>query len=499
MSHQQICLIIPPTDCLLGGIGYAIQEDGRRVATPVFPPPPSTANLEKARGIRLRRAAAPLGVLYVASALIEAGYDVSIADFQAEHYDLCSLYKKLHHCSLVGLSAIGGSRDWVLRISRDIRQLKPDVQILIGGPDCTLTPELYVDSADAVVTGEVENSVADLVSAMLSRRMIGSHEGVVMRSPESGQVVYGPYRQIEYDIDSFPVPARRLVDTRSYSFFGHKNAGKITSIITSRGCPFACTFCARTALLCGSYRERSVQGVLDEFGMLYDSGYRVVNIVDSNFLVDPERARAIMLGIIERGYKFWLTVSASVHHADKELLQCMYKAGVRAISLGLESANEETLQLFRKGTTPERNAQVVRWAHDCGMFVKANFILGAPNESVAELERTVEFACSIPLDIAHFSIMTYMIGSPLWENACARGLIKDDELHVYATCDRGLGKLSLAELVDAYRHAMRRFYLRPSLYARIGRKLVRGGNRRLIGLATQSACSILRDSLLGAK
>lgn len=139
----------------------------------------------------------------------------------------------------------------------------------------------------------------------------------------------------------------------------------------------------------------------------------------------------------------------------------MRRAGVRVIFFGLESGNQDVLDYYHKQTTVEQNRQAVELADKCGLYSQGCFILGAPIETEQHLNRTVAFAKSLPLGSASFSVLTYVRGAPLWEEARELGLLRVDEYAVLASRERGLSAFGNEEIKQKASNAIRSFYLRP--------------------------------------
>jgi radical SAM superfamily enzyme YgiQ (UPF0313 family) len=247
----------------------------------------------------------------------------------------------------------------------------------------------------------------------------------------------------------------------------------VTTLITSRGCPKRCIFCAHGAIAYGTYRQRSSRNVLDEIEPIGRQGYEVVGIVDDNFTADKKRAQEILHGIIDMRPNLDFVVQGRVDAADAELFGLMKKAGVIFITFGLESGCQDVLDFYRKEITVEQARAAVTLADKAGMYTGGIFMLGAPFETKRHFETTYRFAAGMPLDVTTFWGLDYTYGSLLWEHARARNLVRKDEYNVPAGRERGTSPYFSQEIEAIARRYFFWFYLRPSYWARQAAKIIR--------------------------
>ncbi len=420
--------------------------------------------------------APPLGLLYLAAELVSAGYHVEVIDFNSEPYSKQYLGDILRETELVGLSALSYNCGHLGTVIQDIRDLAHDLPVMVGGPDITIRPRL-IEGADVCVAGEAEKTIVDIVDTMLRGGDLSRHAGTIYRDGSRSSVHWGRDPYVEKDLDSIQFPARHLLQSngrsRGYTLLGRALSDKITIGITSRGCPFSCTFCAHGALSYNMYRERSVENVVDELEVLNRQGYEVLGIVDDSFTLNRNRVVRIMEGILERKLRLYILVEGRVDSVDEELLRLMRRAGVRGIYFGLESANQDVLDFYDKRTTVDQNRRAVEMADKVGIYTAGSFILGAPLETRAHMERTVRFATDLPLDLVSFSGLEYAFGSRLWRQAVEDGAIAPDEIKVRAGSERGLGRFPADDIERWCFESARRFYFRPRYWLRVLSKSIR--------------------------
>jgi radical SAM superfamily enzyme YgiQ (UPF0313 family) len=269
------------------------------------------------------------------------------------------------------------------------------------------------------------------------------------------------------DLDKIPFPARHLVKDNDYGYlFGSKvGKGKVTSMLSSRGCPMSCRFCQRNFFGMNTFRQRSAENVIDELMQIKEEGYKTVLFVDDNFLVDKKRAEKIMDSVIKEKLDIEMWAEARVNSADKNLFKKMKKAGFKVIAFGIDGGNQEVLDFYNKKTTLSQIKKAVNMSRKMGFYTYGTFILGAPIETEKHFEDSINLAKSLPLDLVAFFVLEYGAGSPLWEEAIKEGKITRDEYLVFADSARNLGNFS-KETINSYaQRAHKEFYNRFSYFS----------------------------------
>ena len=426
----------------------------------------------------------PLGLLYLGTILGRAGFEVEVIDFAGEPYSTERLVAAARRADLVGFSVVRNNRDKVTALIDEVVAAGVERPIIVGGPDVTLRPVLFPHTV-ATVLGEAELTIVDIVERILTGDDLAHAHGILFRDPATGEERTGRPPKLPAELDDIPIPDRNLCDRDHYSLFGPRQRGKTAVVITSRGCPFRCSFCSRIALTQNTYRVRSPDHVLAELEDLHREGYRFLFFGDNNFLIDRKRVLAIADGIIARGFAFRIVVAGRVDAADPELFARLRQAGVFLLSMGLESGVQDSLDFLNKGTTVERNGRAVRLAHQAGLFVHANFILGCADETEADLLATRRFVLELPLDSIFVNVLSYQYGSSLWAEAHGRGLIADGELNKTATSEHGLARLPEARLRRALKDLLLHFFFRPSYWLRLALKSARTGEYDFIRLVAR--------------
>jgi len=436
----------------------------------------------------------PLGLLYVAASLEEEGHKAEIIDFYVDELAEEKTLKILNSVDAVGISVYTENMKDAKNISKKIKEIKPNIPIIIGGPHCIYLQKkslMDIPYSDIVVGCEGERVIKDIARWLEGKKELANIPGIHFRY--NGMIKKGKPHEIISDLDSIAFPARHTVYKYEYGDlggWGHIYKKKVTAILSSRGCPFNCRFCARygNVIKGWGYRQRSAENVVEELQTL-DGKYRSVYIADDNFLVDIRRAHKIFDMILDIGLDFdFYIAGARVESADLKLYKKMKKAGVKFIGFGIESGNQDVLDFYNKEITLSQIRKAVSYAKKVGFIVYSTFIFGAPIETKKHLEKTIDFACSLPLDIALFTPLRYEMGSALWLKAVKDNIISKNDLYTPADSNRNLGILSRDEILKYVVKSHKRFYYRPRyIVNQFFKTLARGDlNMVLHGLSLQS-------------
>jgi magnesium-protoporphyrin IX monomethyl ester (oxidative) cyclase len=405
----------------------------------------------------------PLGILYLSSILEHEGHEIDIIDFTAENVDESTLKNRIFNADAIGVSIGSHSCDQAKNLTQFIRECDKDIPLLIGGPHCTLLPkESLVDyNADICIAGEGEQVINSISNYLMGKEKLSNIPGLYYW--ENRKIKQTTPSQIIKDLDKLVFPARHLVEKYDYGYFGGEKLmkGKTTGIITTRGCPYHCTFCGYGAIY-SQYHERSVDNVIKEFDEIVSQGYQTVAIVDNNFLANKKRAEKIMDEIIQKkmGISIWI-LGLRVDSVDRRIWEKMRDAGVEFLSFGIESGCQEILDYYHKRITLKQIKKAINLSKEMGFIASGSFVIGAPIETEENIRKTIEFAKTLPLDVATFMVLSYVYGSPLWKDGVEKGLIHPEEYGLYANSSRGLGNFSEDELKRFCRIAYRHFYFNP--------------------------------------
>ncbi len=374
----------------------------------------------------------PLGLLYIASNIKESrGDEVKVVDAFCRDMQVDDLVEEVlsNRPDILGMNCSTHTFLDTIKVLAKVAESAPGILIVLGGYHATFTAEKILRSypfIDYILRGEAELSFVGLLDALENGRAPSDVDGIVYLDGE--EVVERPAKPIE-DLDSLPLIDRSMLNGVEYGY-GIKGIpltfGRFTTMTSSRGCPFNCSYCSCAALFHRRWRARSTRSVVDELEMLYDQGYENVVLVDDNFTYDQKRTEEICDSLIDRKVRLRLYCEGRVANTSYPLLRKMKKAGFDVIYFGAESALPKTLRFYHKNIRPEQVQEAVANAKKAGMIVIASFILGAPIETEKDMISTIDFIHRLRPHAVQLNILDYLVGTPLWEEAVAQGSLDPD-------------------------------------------------------------------------
>ncbi len=270
---------------------------------------------------------------------------------------------------------------------------------------------------DFVLRGEPELTLQELVRAAKNSPNSGEFaelaaeiKGLAWR--QNGEIVINPDRPFIPSLDDLPMPRHDLLPLDRQRMPMIK--GPFTFIVTSRGCPAGCKYCIKHVSYQTSVRLRSPELIFEELTLLAGLGIHHVHMYADLFTVNRAQVVDLCKLIIDSGLKVRWTCNSRVDYVDEEMLRLMGRAGCWYISWGIESANEQILKAARKGYKKEQAAKALRWAKASGINNWGYFIIGLPGETEETIRETIDYAKSLPLDIALFHIAAPYPGTPFF-------------------------------------------------------------------------------------
>ncbi len=439
--------------------------------------------------------ALPLGIAYLAAVAQQKKHQVTAVDAVGEAPEKQSPYKADYgirglnfddissrvpnNTGLIGISNLFTfAFPVVLDLTKKLKEDHPDVPIVLGGahPSATAEDTLRNDSVDYVIKGEGEVTLFELLDHLEGRKQLSEIDGV-------GYKVNGvPFatckEKLIQDLDALPFPARELFPQENYweTKEGHgPTEGKWTPMLSSRGCPYGCTYCT-PGLWLRKWRQRSSKNTVDEMEYCYKKwGITQFQFEDENMTVSKERMLEFADEILKRKLPItWNTpngVRASV--TDKEMVQRMKDSGCNHLVVAPESGSKRVLTEIAMKTQPlESVTSVVKNAHDVGIKTACYFILGLPGEKREDMQMTVDYACDlakIGLDEVAFSLFIPLPGSPLYDKLKAEGKIDYNYASLVSMGDLGKAvswndEISSEELQKWRRKAYLKFHMTRALH-----------------------------------
>lgn len=326
------------------------------------------------------------------------------------------------HPDVVGLSTV--SQYYRLAIEAADICHRQGAFVVIGGHHVSMLPGSMTSSMDLGVIGEGEDTMLDVCRTFLDkgpdRSAFPAIPGVAVLD-DSGQVVTGEPRPLHKPLDDFPFPARDLM---------HIHQGESVGIITSRGCPYRCVFCA-SSVFWKDVRFHSAEYVVAEMKEVVER-YRTPHIYfwDDLFVADAKRIKKIAELLQNEpaleGVKLSCTCRANL--ATDELARTLKEMNVVEVMIGFESMSPHTLRYLKPHVTVEQNRQAVKVFRRHGINITGFFVIGSPQETRDEIEQTLDFARTAPLYRAEAYPLAPLPGTQVWEYALQRGLIDPDNV-----------------------------------------------------------------------
>ncbi|NQT84430.1 radical SAM protein, partial [bacterium] len=338
----------------------------------------------------------PLGLAYLGTVLVQNGIEVEIIDAHLRRLSWGALAERLRRAgpNIVGVSFTTETRFRGFHAINVARRALPRALIVAGGPHASLTAKdtlKHLPALDVIVRGEGEYTLLQLAEALSRRDDLSSIAGISFR--RAGSVIHNPPREPIHDIDLIPVPDRRLLRLREYNFLldvPGKGRRPAATLITSRGCPFGCIFCASSALWGKRVRTASPEKVLEELSHIIEAyGIRAFWFLDDTFTVNRERVERICELILKERLDIDWFCEARVDTVDEDLLRKMREAGCCRIGFGVESGSETVLS--RHIAKPIHISKVRELASCCsrlGIVAHPFFILSHPGETYGDARKT---------------------------------------------------------------------------------------------------------------
>ena len=416
----------------------------------------------------------PLGVLYLAGELLRRNrHAVEVLDVQAERLDYPQLESRLSESApdVVGITAMTLTLLDVVKTIATVQAACPRATVVLGGPHVHLFPEetLGLEGVDYLVLGEGETVFADLVDALDDGADLSGIPGLAYR--QKGQMVTTGATEHIADLDGLAFPARALTHVEKYNSL--LSAGNIvTTIFTSRGCPFRCRFCDRPHLG-HRFRARSPSNVVDEIAQCVELGVREFLVYDDTFTVDKNRSVEICEEILRRKLRIRFDIRARVDTIDEPVLDALRAAGCAGIHYGVEAGHQEILDRLGKGITLEQVERAFTLTRKRRIPILAYFMIGNPGETREHILQSFRVQRQLRPDYLHMTILTPFPGTEIYREALAEGIIKSDVWREFAREPKAdfvppvwEEHLNRKELQELLKQGYKSFYVRPAYIAR---------------------------------
>lgn len=436
----------------------------------------------------------PLGMAYLAAALLEKGYTVDVIEPLVLHLSEEDVLERIaeKRPRVVGLNALTPTFAKTVSMAQAIRKNFPEILTVVGGTHPTLSyrgaakgpfPGGILDEHswfDFVCVGEAEKTIVELMEFFKAygwdRRKVleNVHEadkvlGIVYRScGANGTAVFTGTRPFA-DLDELPFPARHLLPMDRYVPFPVQYRRlPVVHMFVSRGCPWTCTFCCTPYTWGTDVRFRSPKKVVEEIEqVMRDFGARELSFWDDTFTANPKWLSELCGLIQERKLDIIWSCFGRANDMRPELAETMRRGGCWEIFFGIESVNQESLNVIKKGLSPTITRRAVKICHDAGIEVRGLFMLGLPKETPETGRKTIDFAIELDVDYAQFTMTTPHKGTDLYAAAKQYGMMIDENSSRNTQNEAVFipeGYKNAHELNMMVKEAYRRFYFRPAYW-----------------------------------
>ncbi|MBU1566443.1 MAG: B12-binding domain-containing radical SAM protein [Proteobacteria bacterium] len=416
----------------------------------------------------------PMNLAYLAGYLRKHHTSVSILDYEVRKYSNEHYLSVLREQkpTFVGVSCMTAAVSAGAQLCKFAKEYDKNILTIIGGSHANALPKETMrefSAFDFLIFGEGEETLLDLCRKYQEPKEYSSIPGIVYR--DGDEIVKNGSRSLIADLDSIPFPARDLIiepPKKGHVSRGFSNDLRPTSIYTSRGCPYKCSFCAIQNTFGNTVRFRKIPLIEQEIKeVIKEFNFNHIIIADDTFALKKDRPYELCDVFARNGINSW-SCDTRVNSVTRELLQAMKDSGCKKVSFGVESGSQRILDLIKKNIQVEQVTQAARWAKEVGFkHIEGNFIIGAdPTETLEDLALTRKLILSLPWTFVSVSIIVPYPGTPLYRTMQKNNLIQSDsaweDFVMFGKPPKWrTDNFSAEELIKLQKQITRSFYLRP--------------------------------------
>jgi len=406
----------------------------------------------------------PLNLAYLAAIAEREGHEVEIIDGEAEGISIDEMVERTKYFSpsIVGITGTTPFYHICVELAKKIKEKKPDVTTIIGGPHITVLKEkAFNDCFDYAFIGESEKTW----EGFLRRKSFSEIGGILYREPNGEIISSGPSQQIG-DINDLPIPARHLLKLHNYTLGTADGTKKFTTIMTMRGCPFKCIFCS-TKVFGNNTRRRSPLKVVKEIKECRDK-YDIWHFMflDDTLTLNRQHTIDICDLLIKEKLGITWEGSTRANLVDEELIKKMVQAGLKRLSFGLETVDETMRETMKKNVPLDRYIEANKLTNKYGIETFNSCMIGLPGETEDTIRATLKFLRqSKEIKQANISIAVPYPGTELYDMALKEehGLklvVKDfSQFKRYNAAVMQVGDLLPEDLISAQNEAFASIYV----------------------------------------
>ena len=412
----------------------------------------------------------PLGLLAIGSVLKRAGHQVKILDLRISNSpdeELDAVMSSFDP-QVVGIGVMTIECKYGFIDAAKVKKINPNVTVIFGGPHCSHEPQFILNDSnvDLMVSGEGDLTIVELIDTLEEGKDVAGVPGIAYK--KNGSYLRTAERPVIRDLDTID-QEYDLIDLERYfnfqssmDFFPVFRNKRFIPLVTSRGCPFKCTYCHD--IFDKSIQYRSPEAVVNEIEYLIKVyGIREFHIVDDVFNVNMKRAKIVLDAIIERNLNIHISFPNGLRadFFDDELIDKMQRAGVYRMALGIESGSQRIQDMIKKDLDINIIYDVVEKLTSARMSVHGFFMLGFPSETREEMKETIDFACDLGLTTANFSLVIPNPGTDLRQTfiESRESNFEDFSEYTFDAASSNASEVEGDDLIKLKREANRRFYL----------------------------------------
>jgi anaerobic magnesium-protoporphyrin IX monomethyl ester cyclase len=409
-----------------------------------------------------------LSLAYVASALEHAGHSVRFIDANALRLSKEQIVARVKRYQpdimafTINTYMIHQALKWINYIKEHV-----PVPVIVGGAHLSLYPKETFDAHktfDYGIIGEAEETAIELLDNLEKGKDLHEVDSIIFRDENGKTVINGKGRKMK-DLDGLPFPARHLLPNDKY-FEVITQRKNFTIMATSRGCPYSCIYCESRL---SKFRGRSAVDVADEIEECYhDYDVREIDIFDPLFTTQKKRVMEICAELQSRKLDVDWAVRSRVDRIDAEMVKEMKKAGCARIYYGIETGSQELMDKLQKGVNKDQVRKAISVTKKAGINAFGYFMIGLPGETMASIQKTIDFSRELNLDYAQFSKVTALPGTEMYTGLLLPELNGEDywkkfitDEKAQQTLDRPQCDLSEEVIQKAVKRAYQGFYFRP--------------------------------------
>jgi radical SAM superfamily enzyme YgiQ (UPF0313 family) len=373
---------------------------------------------EDPKELRIMKPYPPLGILYISSHLRARGFDVELYDSTFGSRDeLTAILQGPPSILGIGVNLLTrGSAIQILRVARNAGW-----KVVLGGPEPPSYPEEYLDcGADAIVQGEAEVTMQELIPALKAGRDLVSVPGIIYRTHD-GRTVRTPQRPLIKDLDRQPWPDRERIDMDKYLSTWRQSHGKgSVSLITARGCPYSCAWCSHSTFG-RSHRRRSVVGVVDEIAWIRERyNPEMLWIADDVFTIDHAWLANFASEMKTRGLKIPFECITRADRINERVAETLAGLGCFRVWIGSESGSQKILDAMKRGVTVKQVQDAVQLCRTQGIQTGMFLMWGYEGETLADIEDTVRHVKACRPDVFLTTVSYPIKGTPYYDEVSSR-------------------------------------------------------------------------------